>query len=65
MTETPAPAIMAWLGNIKARGLYATLQSAAMGGYGKDIIEGAARVAAVASSVTLAYLQRRRRFPRL
>jgi hypothetical protein len=41
---------MAWLGSVAPGGLYATIQSAAMGGYGASVAAGVAQVGAVASS---------------
>jgi hypothetical protein len=41
---------MAYFGIVPASGLYATMQSAAMGGYGASIAAGATQAGAVASS---------------
>jgi hypothetical protein len=41
---------MSYFGFVPANGVYATLQSAAMGGYGAGIAAGAAQAGAVASS---------------
>jgi len=41
---------MGYFGLVPAGGLYATLQSAAMGGYGASVAAGAAQAGAVASS---------------
>jgi hypothetical protein len=47
---TAASSVMAWLGSVAPGGLYATMQSAAMGGYGASVAAGAAQAGAVASS---------------
>jgi hypothetical protein len=41
---------MSYFGFVPASGVYATVQSAAMGGYGAGIAAGAAQAGAVASS---------------
>jgi hypothetical protein len=41
---------MGYFGFVPASGLYATVQSAAMGGYGASIAAGATQAGAVASS---------------
>jgi hypothetical protein len=41
---------MSYFGFVPAGGIYATLQSAAMGGYGASVAAGAAQAGAVASS---------------
>jgi hypothetical protein len=43
---------MGYFGFVPASGVYATVQSAAMGGYGASIAAGAAQAGAVASSAT-------------
>ncbi|KAF2191559.1 hypothetical protein K469DRAFT_656577 [Zopfia rhizophila CBS 207.26] len=45
-----AAAIMSWFGTVPAGGLYATVQSAAMGGFGASSAAIAAQAGAVASS---------------
>jgi hypothetical protein len=52
---------MSFLGTIKAGSVFATAQSAAAGGYGASMAAGAAQGGAVASSLALACLQRKRR----
>ncbi|ORX98939.1 hypothetical protein BCR34DRAFT_606759 [Clohesyomyces aquaticus] len=52
----PAPGMaasgwMSWLGTVAPGSLYATMQSAAMGGYGASIVAGTTQAGAVASSV--------------
>jgi hypothetical protein len=42
--------VMGYFGFVPASGLYATVQSAAMGGYGASIAAGATQAGAVASS---------------
>lgn len=41
---------MGYFGVVPASGLYATLRSASMGGYGASVAAGSAQVGAVASS---------------
>lgn len=41
---------MSYFGFVPASGIYATVQSAAMGGYGASVVAGAAQAGAVASS---------------
>ncbi|KAF2030799.1 hypothetical protein EK21DRAFT_64777 [Setomelanomma holmii] len=64
-----APAIMSWLGCVKAGGVFATMQSAAMGGYGTAAVAGASQAGAAMSSAAVAYrtylLVKRRRGPKL
>jgi hypothetical protein len=47
---TAATSIMSYFSFVPAGGLYATCQSAAMGGYGASVAAGAAQAGAVASS---------------
>lgn len=54
-----ASGIMSYFSFIPAGGLYATAQSAAMGGYGASIAAGAAQAGAAASSATAWLLGRR------
>lgn len=46
-----AASIMSWFSFVPAGGLYATAQSAAMGGYGASVAAGAAQAGAVVSSM--------------
>ena len=47
---TAATGIMSYFGVVPASGIYATFQSAAMGGYGASIAAGATQAGAIASS---------------
>jgi hypothetical protein len=49
---------MGYFGVVPAGGIYATVQSAAMGGYGASIAAGSAQAGAVASSVTALIFRR-------
>jgi hypothetical protein len=46
---------MSWRGSVPARGLFATLQSAAMGGYGASTVDYVVRTSAAMSSMVVAY----------
>lgn len=48
-----ASAAMAWLGSVAPGGVYASLQSAAMGGYGVGVVAGAVKGGAVAVSAVV------------
>ncbi|KAH3911954.1 hypothetical protein HBI56_174210 [Parastagonospora nodorum] len=50
LVGTVASGVMGYFAFVPASGLYATLQSASMGGYGASFAAGAAQVGAVASS---------------
>jgi hypothetical protein len=50
---------MSYFGVVPASGIYATVQSAAMGGYGASVAAGAAQAGAVASSVAAWVLGRK------
>jgi hypothetical protein len=49
---------MGYFGAVPAGSIYATVQSAAMGGYGASVAAGAAQVGAVASSAAVRVLGR-------
>lgn len=51
-----ASGVMSYFGFVPAGGVYATLQSAAMGGYGASAVAGATQAGAVASSVLSGWL---------
>jgi hypothetical protein len=46
---------MSLFGSIPAGGPFATLQSAAMGGYGASVVSNAVRAGAAMTSLTVAY----------
>ncbi|KAF2821362.1 hypothetical protein CC86DRAFT_459030 [Ophiobolus disseminans] len=48
--SSTASGVMGYFGVVPAGGVFATLQSAAMGGYGASVAAGAAQAGAVASS---------------
>ena len=50
-TGSVASGVMSFLGIVPAGGVYATLQSAAMGGYGAPIVAGAAKGAAAVAGM--------------
>ena len=63
---TAAPALMSMLGPIEAGCWWATLQSAAMGGYGAPIVAGTTRAGVFVSLAAVELKQRmRREGPRL
>ncbi|KAH7374298.1 hypothetical protein BKA66DRAFT_534063 [Pyrenochaeta sp. MPI-SDFR-AT-0127] len=58
VSGSAAAAIMSYFGYVPAAGLYATAQSAAMGGYGASIAAGAAQAGAVVSSAAAWFIRR-------
>jgi hypothetical protein len=53
--ESRSSEMMRWIGPVKKGSLYATTQSAAMGGYGAGLLANAVRACAGLSSATVAY----------
>ncbi|PVH92633.1 hypothetical protein DM02DRAFT_543234, partial [Periconia macrospinosa] len=58
--DSAAPTTISKLGYVRARGVYATIRSAAMDGYGASAAANAARAGTVMSSAVVYLLGRRR-----